>query len=176
MNVEELARAKEDTIRFQTFESAFAWDALGNEILAKNGQRDRVTFTQEEALLLKDAVFTHNHTKGLEFPDSDPRSSGNSFSMDDVEFACFNNLAEMRVVTPKLRFALKRPESGWDGIFWLDVIKPVYDAAERQVKRILRQDIIAGTLSIADADARRWHEVLKRVAERLALDYRREEN
>ena len=113
MNVEPIARAKEEQIRFQTFESAFAWDAQGNEILAKDGQQYEVTFTAQERAALKDATLTHNHPHGLGFADTDPQSAGNSFSPEDIAFAMACDLAEMRVVTPKLRFSMKRPASGW---------------------------------------------------------------
>ena len=114
MNVEPIARAKEEQIRFQTFESAFAWDAQGNELLAKDGGRSGVLIAPQEFALLKDAIFTHNHPDGLRYGSIDPRSAGNSFSEADIEFAMSNDLAEIRVVTPKLRFALRRPPSGWN--------------------------------------------------------------
>ena len=176
MNVEQIVRAKEDQIRFQTFESAFAWDAQGNEILAKEGHRSGVSMTPQECALLSDTVFTHNHPDGLRYNDSDPRYEGNSFSDVDVEFAMTNSLAEIRAVTPKLRFSLKRPAVGWSGADWISIAKPEFEYALNEVRAEQTGAFRRGAITSEQAQANHWHKIWLRVSQRLGWDYRREES
>ena len=111
--LEETLRAKEEEIRYQKHESAFVYDLQGRLLLSKEGEQYEVSFTPEELTLMRGNVLTHNHPRGLEYPDSDPRSFGNSFSDDDIFLASVYELAEIRVVTPKQRFSMKPPERGW---------------------------------------------------------------
>ena len=172
--LEQRIRREEETIRRQTFESAFAWDAQGHLVLSKDGQRDKVSFTTEELLRLENAIFTRNHPDGWNHPPSDPRSAGNSFSEIDVYFACINNLAEMRVITPKLRFTLKRPLSGWSAEVWANVVYPLHYEAQKRVILDFKAARRAETLSSEEADARFLHETWARVAAQLGLNYHRE--
>ena len=176
MNAEEIARAKEDQIRFQTFESAFAWDAQGNPILAKDGQQYEVAFSPQECLTLKDAIMTHNHPHGLNFPDSDPQSAGNSFSPEDIAFVMAYDLAEIRVVTPKLRFAMKRLSSGWSHSDWITTVEPLFELVTDTVLSEFDNAIDAGQMTEEEANVRHYHEIWLRVSQQLGLDYRREEN
>ena len=93
--------------------------------------------------------------------------------MQDVSFACVNNLAEIRAVTPKLCFLLKRPVSGWNAEVWANVIYPVYYEVRLDVVADLSAACRAEILTSEAADASFMHEIWRRVAEKLGLDYRR---
>lgn len=166
----------EDSIRRQQTETAFAWDIAGHLILRKDGAHDRISFEDAEIAFLSGTIFTHNHPQGLEFADDDPRSYGNSFSMQDLRLACYAGLAELRVVTPRLRFSLKPPATGWDLIYWLTVMEPVYLRHKADVSRELREASSSGAMTLAQAISVHFHSICSRVAFELGLEYRQEEN
>ena len=166
----------EDFIRFQQYEAAFAWDSEGRLVLKKEGTRDKVTFEDDEIAVLKGAAFTHNHPRGLEFAEDDPRSFGNSFSIQDLRLACYAELAELRAVTPRLRFAIKPPATGWDFDYWLTVMEPAYLRHRAIVARELREALASKAMTLAEADAAYFHRICSRVAYELGLDYSREES
>jgi hypothetical protein len=168
-------REQEAAIRLQNFESAFAWDVRGTLILAKSGEQYKIIFTDDEITRMAGAVLTHNHPRGLEFSDTDPRSFGNSFSIADMNLACVACLSELRVVTPRLRFSLKPPPTGWNEEYWENTLNPVYLKHRSAVSQELPNAVRAGTMTLADAEARHFHEICLRVAVELALPYLREE-
>jgi len=169
-------REAEGLIRRQQTETAFAWDAAGRFVLRKDGARDRISFEDAEIALLRGTIFTHNHPQGLEFAGDDPRSYGNSFSMQDLRLACYAELAELRVVTPRLRFSLKPPATGWDFAYWLAVMEPIYLRHKAEVSRELREAASSGTMTLAQAIAAHFHSICSRVSTELGLEYRREED
>lgn len=169
-------REREDQIRRLPVETAVAWDADGDEAFTKSGDRHGIVFTDEELALLRGTVFTHHHPGGLAFPDDDPRSFGNSFSMADVCLSCYTALTEMRAVTPKLRFSLKPPPGGWDAAYRQQVLEPVYLRHKSGVTRELLAAIESGELPESAAEALHFHEICLRVAAETGLDYQREES
>lgn len=164
-------RATEQRIRTQPFESAYVYDTSGNLLLHKDGQQYSVGFTRAEVARMKGGVFTHNHPGGLQYPSSDPRSAGNSFSPDDINVAVLAELAEIRAVTPKRRFSM-RPGPGAP---WPDahVIQAEYDRADREVSARNWQLVRTGARTIAQAEAWHFDEVWTIVAKRLGLRYRK---
>lgn len=164
-------RVTEQRIRTQPFESAYVYDSNGTLVLQKDGQQYSVTFTDAEIARMKGAVLTHNHPRGLAYPASDPRSVGNSFSLEDLLLAAVANLAEIRAVTPKRRFSL-RPGPGRS---WPDeqVIRAEFVTIYQQVYTQSLQQIRAGALTVEQAEARHLDEVWRIVAKRLGLRYRR---
>ena len=169
-------RQAEEAIRHQQFETALAWSLEGGFVLEKDGTHTSVSFEDDEILLLKGAIFTHNHPHGLEFAEDDPRSFGNSFSLQDLRLACYAELAEIRAVTPWLRFSLKPPALGWSFDYWTSVMEPVYLRHKVDISRELRQQFASGTLTSEQASAAYFHEICSRVAYDLGLEYTREEN
>lgn len=143
--------------------------------MVKEGTRDSISFEDEDIAILKGAIFTHNHPRGLEFPEDDPRSYGNSFSWQDLHLACYAELAELRVVTPRLRFSLKPPATGWNYDYWNTVMEAVCLRHKRDVSRELREALASGAVMLAQADAAHFHEICSRVAYDLGLEYSREE-
>lgn len=55
-------------------------------------------------------VMIHNHPRGLAYPASDPRSSANSFSGDDVKTGIDMGASELRVVGPGFKYRLAPAE------------------------------------------------------------------
>jgi len=168
-------REAEESIRRQQTETAFAWDSEGSLGLRKDGARDRISFEDAEIALLSGTIFTHNHPQGLEFAEEDPRFYGNSFSMQDLRLACYAELAELRVVTPRLRFSLKPPATGWNFHYWLTVMEPAYLRHKAEVSRELREASSSGAMTLAQAIATHFHSICSRVAYELGLEYRREQ-
>ncbi len=174
--VQNIIREKENSIRRQPFESAFLYNAQGILILSKAGVQYTVEFTREETSLMKGAILTHNHPRGLEYPDSDIRSWGNSFSDSDIALASTHELAEIRVVTPKQRFSMKPPAEGWSLSYWEDTLKPTLDEVEVWVYDEFDARIAQKRLTPTEAQALHWHEVWLQVARRLGLEYAQEED
>lgn len=169
-------RGREDQIRRLPIETAVAWNTEGQEVLTKSGDERRILFTDEEIVLLRGTIFTHNHPGGLAFAEDDPRSFGNSFSMADIRLGCDTALTEMRTVTPKLRFSLKPSSAGWDGEYWQQVLEPIYFKHKSSVTRELLTAIRDGRILEAVAEALHFHEICLRTAAEAGLDYQREEN
>lgn len=88
----------EDDIRGQAYESAAAFDADGNLLLAKDGEKSAVYFTNDEIdrlLAANNPVMTHNH------PSNSP------FSAEDLDFSITARLKEMRAVAEKYTYRLR---------------------------------------------------------------------
>lgn len=169
-------REQEDLIRRREREWALAWNSEGHLVLEKEGGRDRVSFEDAQIAVLKGTTFTHNHPRGLEFAEDDPRSFGNSFSIEDLRLACYAELAELRVVTPRLRFFIKPPATGWDFDYWLTTMEPAYLRHKAIVTRELREVLASKTITLAQADAVYFDRICSRVAYELGLEYSREES
>jgi len=117
---------------------------------------------------MRDCVLTHNHPLGWQYATNDPRRAGASFSAEDVELALDADVVELRAVTPRLRFSLKRPIGGWPDSqgFLMD-----YAAIERRVGFTLFRDVEVGTLTQETATARWAHEVMLSLATMYGLQY-----
>ena len=97
----------EDDIRNQSYETAGMFDAEGNLILNKDGEKSSVYFTDEEQLKVKntpDCVFTHNHP------------SGNGFSFEDLFFAVNLEVREMRACHKNGYYSLTRQYEWGDSV------------------------------------------------------------
>jgi hypothetical protein len=166
-------RAVEDEIRQSRWvEIAVVFDPLtGEELWRKHGTAENVGFSQLELAIMRDGLLTHNHPIGWRFPASDPRHVGTSFTRSDIDLALRADVAELRAVTPVLRFSLKRPASGWpDSARLLED----YDFIDRDVAYALLRDILRGTVDDESAAGRRGHEVVSRLSLMHRLEYSRE--
>jgi hypothetical protein len=174
----ELVQAKEEEIKFNLFESAFAVDEAGNAVMDRAGELFRIDFTQEEVERLRaerGVIFTHNHPRGWEYPVSNPLRAGSSFSEADVAFACGAEVAEMRVVTPTRRFFLRPADDGWSRAYWNDALRPVFARHEAEVQREFRLRVRQRQMSWEEAGAEDMHEIWSRVATEVGLTYGREQ-
>jgi hypothetical protein len=171
---EQAVRAQEDAIRHDAVESAYAFDQQGHLILAKTGTQDEVAFSADEIALLKDAVVTHNHPPELALPPDDTVAQGHSFSLDDLQLATGAQAAEIRVVTSTWRYSIKRPAAGWDTQYFRTFIEPAFNRHDVDVERDFLQALQHGRMTFAEAAEQYFHEVWRRVAAELGLQYRRE--
>lgn len=99
----------ESLIRGNSYESAVIIDASGKQLLFKKGDKRQVAFNTEESALMKDAILTHNHPSGL----SGRYKIGNSFSNPDILTAVSSDVKEIRAVTARYSFSIRRPKTGW---------------------------------------------------------------
>ncbi len=67
---------------------------------------------------------------------------------------------------------MKRPATGWGD--WGQNIGPAFHRQQAAVDAFLRQEMQSGRITLADYEARFYHEVWSRVAQDLGMDYRRE--
>lgn len=118
---------------------------------------------------MKDAVVTHNHPRGWGYGDRDLGRMGNSFSMDDLSLAVYNDVAEIRAVTPNYTFSLKRPEKGWG----VDIEKLIsdYSKEDRKLKNEFGKRIQKGTLTVTQANATHYHILAKRICKKYGWEY-----
>jgi hypothetical protein len=161
----------EDVIRPLPYEVAAWFEPNGNEIGRRIGRRSDVTFTATEAASMKDAIFTHNHPDGWNFPASDPRRAGNSFSDDDFDLAVRADVIELRAVTPTLRFSLRRPADGWG----TDpaTIRLYHAVIMSVVSAELNLAVQLGTRTLEARDATLYHETARRLADHFGFGYER---
>lgn len=175
----ELVRAKEEEIKFNRFESAFAVDDTGRVLLDKAGARFRVEFGAEEILDLQSGrgvIFTHNHPRGWDYPPEDARHSGSSFSDADIAFACETGVFEMRVVTPTSRLFMRPPPpAGWSRNYWEVILGPLCAKHVITVRHDLSQAVSRRQMTPEAASARHWHDIWMRVARDAGLVYGQEQ-
>ena len=174
----ELVRAKEEEIKFNRFESAFAVDEAGNVLMDKAGEQFHVGFTLEERERLRagrGVIFTHNHPRGWGYPESSPLRGGSSFSDTDVRFACQTELAETRVVTPRHRYFMRPPAQGWSLGYWDALLEPSYTHHEADVHRYFRLLLARKQIAAEKAGTGTAHEIWTRVAAEWGLIYGREQ-
>jgi hypothetical protein len=145
----------------KNFETAVAFDQNGNIVINKPGAATSVSFTEEEALKLKDTVFTHNHPRSWAYPENTIGRIGSSFSSQDIYLAINRDLAEMRAVTPTYTFIMKRPKEGWPPI---NLAKLEFTSADMKVERNARRVLMKSEysqLSITRANTIHFHQVWK---------------
>ena len=174
----ELVRAKEEEIKFNRFESAFAVDEAENVLMDKAGEQFHVGFTLEEKERLRadpGVIFTHNHPRGWDYPPEDARHAGSSFSDADIAFACEIGASEMRVVTPTSRLLMRPPPAGWSRSYWDDVLGPLCARHVITVKHDLLQAVSRRQMTPEATSARHWHEIWTRVARDAGLVYGQEQ-
>lgn len=174
----ELVRAKEEEIKFNRFESAFAVDETGLILLDKAGAQFQVEFGPEEIQTLqggRGVIFTHNHPRGWDYPSDDARHAGSSFSDVDIAFACETGVSEMRAVTPTGRLFIRPPEVGWSRQYWVDTLHPLCAKHQITVRHDFSQAVGRRQITPEAASARHWHEIWIRVARDAGLVYGQEQ-
>jgi hypothetical protein len=167
----DIVRRTEDVIRRQPFESPYVYDQNGVLLLKKDGAQFEVEILTAEMKLLPGAIVTHNHPWGLNFRENDPRSEGDSFSFDDIRTAAIGNVAEMRTVTPRVRYSMRPAAAGWPEPA---LIESAFNLADAEIQTRFRADIQVGRMTQPEAEARHYDEIWKLVARRLGLIYQKE--
>jgi tetrahydromethanopterin S-methyltransferase subunit G len=170
----EKARAFENKVRLQDYESALVLDGKGKPILSKDGGKDYVNFSAAEVAQIRAAqgvVMTHNHPGGLKYPPGNPARAGNSFSQEDIVFATSGGVQEMRAVTPTRRYYVKAPQGGWDEAYHRREIAPRYKRYESDTFAEFGRRINEGSLTIDQANAEHYHRIWSKVFGDLGIEY-----
>lgn len=162
----------ENNIRMnKKFETGVVYDKDGNLILDKRGQAYNVYFTKEECNLMKNAIFTHNHPRGWAADEKRWAHIGNSFSIDDIALAVFNDLAEIRAVTPLYTFSMKRPESGWGKFKDLKSFRTSMNRQNKIIREELMKAVENEYITPEQAGIIHYHLLWKRVAKKQGWNY-----
>jgi hypothetical protein len=168
-----LVEKVENQIKDLPKEKAIAFHPTTGKILvSKGGDSTSVYLSSQDLQQMRGAVVTHNHPN-LGWSENDARSKGLSFSASDVEVACRVNMAEIRAVSSSYRHSLKPPPTGWNENYWRSRVKPTYKQYEKQVYKEYLTQIITGKKRIDEAEADYHHEVIKRTASKLGMQYLR---
>lgn len=153
----------ERIIARQDYESAAVTDTYGNVVFSKDGASDHVSFTPDEADLMRGSVLTHNHP------------SNGAFSDDDVLLFFARGLKEIRAVGRKgsmYRLGVKNdfihaapftPSTA-------TMIHNAFRAKMEHVRTITRGRINRGEITVDEANAGASDETHK-VLMQLAKDY-----
>lgn len=91
-----LVQAEEYKTQLLAYEVANVFNTKGDLLLTKGGVYDSVSFDKEELKLLDDAIVTHNHPMGT------------TLSPQDIYMAVEHNIQEVRAVTDKYVYSLRR--------------------------------------------------------------------
>lgn len=169
---------EEDAVRFDSHETAIIINPeTGETIARKGGGKTNVDFRYDEVKKWKGAILTHNHP-WTENEQLDNKGVG--FSAQDLHASCVAELSEVRAVTSHYRFSLKPPKEGWNEQYFSDKIAPSYnkhrqavylEGVEKVRKIPDRQSAIKEGWKLEEEWA---HETVKRVAQELGMEYKRE--
>lgn len=160
----------ENEIRMnKDYETGICIDKHGNILIDKRGEKRSVSFTKEEGAKMKNCIFTHNHPGGWKYDNKNVMHIGNSFSVQDVTFAVYWDLAEIRAVTPTYTFSLKRPHEGW-GQKAKEIVAD-YNTTNKRVHAQLSRMVYANQLTREQAGALHFHLVWKRLAQKYQWEY-----
>ena len=154
-SIEKTITDYEMKIRDQNYESCGAVDANGYLVFTKDGEKDKIEFTEAERIECKGVVFTHNHPSGT-----------SSFSREDIRWACQSEMKEMRSVVSEGKTSIMKLKSGknFSLEMWNSKIKPSSDKYNYAVREWFTSEIDDGRMSIENANNRHWDEVWSRVA------------
>lgn len=103
--------SQEAAIRNLRDEQAVVVDDNGYVVGHDFGRGARVRLSPQTMRNMKDNVFTHNHPRSI--GTTGVRSIGNSFSREDILTGISGDARELRAVTPRYTFSMKRPAGGW---------------------------------------------------------------
>lgn len=114
------------TLALENIESSFAGldheegyilDSHGNVILHKIGDMGSVSFSEEDAVKMKNQIMTHNH----------PNPTSNTpLSIPDIRMFYVGELKEIRAVGPSMTYSLKRGKAIVNAESW-DSFKRAFD-------------------------------------------------
>ena len=160
-------RSLEDSIKDKSIEHLYLIDARTGELKAK-GIGDKYSVSIPSEKWIKGNIITHNHPP-LVSDRSSAMYKGQSLSVHDVILAARYDAKEIRAVTTAYRHSMS-PKGKWaDEKALADSYKRHYD---RTVNK-MRWDIAFGDLSVDEANASLWHEINKKVAKEMNMNYTR---
>ena len=159
---------QEREIRGERDEFAYAYDSDGRELYMARGRGTSVEVDVRR--IPPNSVITHNHPRAL--GERGVLSIGNSFSDDDIWIAVKTNASELRAVTPRYTFSIRRPEGGW-GLTSRNA-RSRYNKIGREVADELNdyaERHYGSGASYDRANAVYYHEVVKRLARQYGWEY-----
>ena len=122
---------QEEAIRTKRNEELIVVDDQGHVVAHDFGRGARVTASPQTQRNTKDNIVTHNHPRSI--GKRGVKSIGSAFSPNDIRLAVRDNAREIRAVTPRYTFSMKRPANGW-GMTGDDVTR-LMTIAQRNVTR-----------------------------------------
>jgi len=169
MAAQNLARI-EDEIRDKPIEYASAIDPrTGREIFRSKGNKDSVEIPEAVYPQLRGAIVTHNHPNLGNWPPSDPRAKGFSFSPADINAASTLGMREIRAVSSGYNHSMVMPNRNVD----------VWRSINRHKGRIYRElafETLTGKTDGRTAQVEFWHRLWTNVAkDNPGMTYRRTE-
>jgi hypothetical protein len=162
----------EDRLKTQKFESLAAFDSKGKQIVFLDGEQYSVDIPESMIPRLKNTIITHNHPMGFEYPETDPRHLGNSFSTEDIDLLYTAASAEIRAVSPGYRHSMKPPKNGWTFQSRDDIVDALLNI-EIEVKKDFQAKVNTGELNYKEAEANHQHEIMTRLSKKYKTIYER---
>ena len=160
----------ESEIRNDPIESASAVDPkTGLEMFRYEGTKDSVYIPPKEYPRLKGKILTHNHPNIGNWPPSDPRSKGFSFSPADISVASQLRVKEIRAVTSGYDHSMIMPPKP------VNIQREIGKHSYKTYKTVLK-DVKSGKISPEAGDVEYWHLLWTTIArETPGMTYRRSE-
>lgn len=118
----------------------------------------------------ENTILTHNHPRAI--GKKGLQSIGNSFSFEDINTAVISNAREMRAVTPRYTFSVKRPKGGWGATS--DQIKLAWNEAHKKTQSEFYKHINrhgGSQAAIERASALHFHRVMSIVSKKFGWNY-----
>jgi len=163
-------KAAEESIRRNSVEYGVVMDEQGNIIWKGTDNNEGSVHIGAPGA---NRIVTHNHPSQSKNKGRDRLDDGGSFSKADIGYAVSANVKEMRAVTGKYSFSLKRPEGGWNGGWKTN--QQAFQKAKARVDRRLKKYYEATKKDWATAGRRvqttYWHLVNKEFAKAQGYTY-----
>ena len=102
---------QEEAIRQKKDEELVVIDDQGHVVGHDFGNGSSVSVSAQTKRNTKDNIVTHNHPAAI--GKKGVRSIGNAMSTADIRQAVGDDAREIRAVTPRYTFSMKRPANGW---------------------------------------------------------------
>lgn len=149
-------------------ETLHLFNANGDIIRSFGGKGASVTVTGYT--FPQNTILTHNHPRSIGA--TGVKSIGNSFSQADIKTAINTNAKEMRAVTPRYTFSVKRPSGGWNCTE--AQFNRAWNAANREVRAKGEYHVNKHKFSrssIERAETVHFHRVMQIVSKKFGWDY-----
>lgn len=158
----------EQKYRSNKDETLHVFSPSGNIIRSFGGKGAKAEYDKNK--IPAGSILTHNHP--LSLGQTGIRSIGNSFSVQDIYSAVNVNAREIRAVTPRYTFSVKRPKGGWGGS--AKSVGEAFQKASSEVRSELTSYLKKtdwSDASVARAEVTHFHKVMQKMAKKYGWDY-----
>ena len=160
-------------LRARRTESGYGFDpTTGEKVWGRHTDGMEVPLTPDDRAQLRGMIFTHNHSRGWQFPEGDPRRKGTSFSPHDVQSAALAQVAELRAMSPGYTFVMRPGAHGWPDV---EEIGRTFEMAYRHHEAESALAALSGKLDPVRRVADAFHNVWTELAPVLGIEYHRED-